>query len=126
MIQVLQDWTGPTVSQVCQVPEVHLEKRAGLYLDRKEMRGIRAFRGLRGHLSVSTLQRTCTSKEIRALKDLKVSVEFRECRVSIPLQGLKERRGFWDFLDQGDMLALLGFLERKDSRVFKEVLVSLV
>lgn len=57
---------------------------------------------------------------------LKVSVEFRDCRVWTLSQGSKERKGFWDFLDPGDFLVARDCPERMDSRVFEEVQVSQV
>lgn len=83
------------------VPEVHLEKKVALCLDRKEMRGSRASRGLRGPLNTSTLQKICTSKESRVHQESKGPVEFRDYQVWMASQGSKERRGLWDFLGFG-------------------------
>lgn len=115
---------GPAVSLVCLVPGAHLGKKVDLCPDRKETRGIRASRGLQGRLSTSILQRTCTLKERRVLEVLKACVGSRGCRVQTLCLGSKERRGFWDFLDLGDCLVILGQLGTKDSRGFGGVQVS--
>lgn len=103
-----------TVFMVFLVPEVHLERKEDLYLGRKEKRGIRVCRALRGRLRKSTLQRNSTSKGRRVCRGSKVPVESRVCLVGIPFQGSKERRELWDFLESGAILVSLDFLASKD------------
>lgn len=120
---VLQDSWGPTVFLVFLVPEVRLERKVGLCPDRKETRGSRASRGLRGRLSTWTLQRTFTLKENRVHQATKVSVALRGSRVWTLFQESKERKGLWDFRDPGDSLDVPAGEVKKESRELWEVLV---
>lgn len=100
-VQVLQDQTGPMASLVNRVFEVLQEKKVAHYLDRKVTRVIRGSRVLLVPLRSWTLQVTYTSKESRVPEGQKEHVEFQVCRVWTRSPEKKERRGLWDFLDQG-------------------------
>lgn len=104
-------------------PEVHLEKKVDLCLDRKEMRGSRASRGLRGPLNTLILQKICTSKESRVHQESKGPVEFRDYQVWMASQGSKERRALWGFLGSGVTQGVLVPSESKASQGFGEVQV---
>lgn len=75
---VLQDQKAKTAYLEAWVLEVHPGKEVDLCLDRKEMRGIRVCRDLRGPLSMLTLLKTSTSKETKAPGGLKESVELTD------------------------------------------------
>lgn len=89
----LQDSRAQLVYLVYQGSEELLVREAGLCLDTKEKREIRAPRGLQGPSRSWSHQKTSTLKERRVLRVQRGSVEIRVYRVWRVFQGTKERWG---------------------------------